>query len=138
MPYFAHSGKPDDKSGWQTLRCHLNETAELAASFAAPLGLERLAFLTALFHDLGKYDPRFQQRLEGKNIRVDHSTAGAAVLRNLVKGQGAYPRIMMELAACASVDRNFRIDQTRVRIAKSLASRERGSKLPVPAQAFHP
>lgn len=101
MSYFAHSGKPDDKSDWQTLPDHLNETAGLAAAFAAPLGLERLAFLTALFHDLGKYDPQFQRRLEGKDIRVDHSTAGAVALQNLVKGQGTYPRIMMELAAYA-------------------------------------
>lgn len=105
MSYFAHSGKPDDKSDWQTLPDHLNETAGLAAAFAAPLGLERLAFLTALFHDLGKYDPQFQRRLEGKDIRVYHSTAGAVALQNLVKGQGTYPRIMMELAAYAVLER---------------------------------
>lgn len=101
MSYFAHSGKLGDKSDWQRLKCHLHESAHLAATFAAPFGLERLAFATALFHDLGKYDPRFQDRLTGENIRVDHSTAGAVVLRELAKGLDPYSRIMAELAAYA-------------------------------------
>lgn len=101
MPYFAHSGTPGNKSDWQTLSIHLSETAELAAEFAAPFGLERLAFITGLFHDLGKYDPQFQRRLEGANIRVDHSTAGAVVLRDLAKGSDTYHRLMTEIAAYA-------------------------------------
>lgn len=101
MSYFAHSGKLSDKSDWQPLQCHLRETAHLAAAFAAPFGLERLAFATALFHDLGKYDPRFQERLTGKNIRVDHSTAGAVVLRDLTKGLDRDGRLMAEVAAYA-------------------------------------
>lgn len=99
MSYFAHSGKLSDKSDGQLLRNHLHETAELAAAFAAPFRLERLAFVTALFHDLGKYDPRFQERLAGQDIRVDHSTAGAVVLRDLAKGLDPYSRLMVELAA---------------------------------------
>jgi CRISPR-associated endonuclease/helicase Cas3 len=101
MPYFAHSGTPGNKSDWQTLPIHLNDTAKLATEFAAPFGLERLAFITGLFHDLGKYDPQFQRRLEGVNIRVDHSTAGAAVLRDLAKGSDTYHRLMTEIAAYA-------------------------------------
>jgi CRISPR-associated endonuclease/helicase Cas3 len=97
--YYAHSGTPADKSDWQALPDHLRETARLAAAFAAPLGLERLAYTTALFHDLGKYDPQFQRRLEGAKIRVDHSTAGAFVLRDLAKGLDPYSRIVVELAA---------------------------------------
>lgn len=101
MTYFAHSGKFCDKSDWQLLQHHLRETAHLAASFAAPFGLERLAFATAMFHDLGKYDPRFQKRLTGKNIRVDHSTAGAVILRDLAKGLDRDSRLMAEVAAYA-------------------------------------
>ncbi|WP_155942331.1 hypothetical protein [Rhodomicrobium vannielii] len=33
-----------------------------------------------LLHDLGKYHPDFQRRLEGSDIRVEHSIAGAALL----------------------------------------------------------
>ena len=65
MTYYAHSGTAGEKSDWQTLPVHLLQTASLAAAFAAPLGLERLAFMTGLFHDLGKYDPQSQRRLEG-------------------------------------------------------------------------
>ena len=101
MAYFAHSGRPDDRSGWQSLPDHLNATAALAASFAAPFGLDRLAFLTALLHDLGKYDPRFQQRLDGAAIGVDHSTAGAAILCDLARGLDAGSRLMAELGAYA-------------------------------------
>lgn len=101
MSYFAHSGRLDDKSDWQLLRCHLYETADLAAAFASSFSLGRLAFITALLHDLGKYDPLFQERLTGKDIRVDHSTAGAVVMRDLAKGADRDTRLMAELAAYA-------------------------------------
>ncbi|MFC3074229.1 CRISPR-associated helicase Cas3', partial [Shinella pollutisoli] len=42
-----------------------------------------------LFHDLGKYSPAFQQRLDGATEPVDHSTAGAQVLRDLAGGSDA-------------------------------------------------
>ncbi len=100
MTYFAHSGSPGKGEG-QLLCAHLKETACLAAEFGAPFGLEQLAFITALFHDLGKYDPRFQERLAGKNIRVDHSTAGAVVLRDLAKGMDPYSRLVAEMGAYA-------------------------------------
>ncbi len=78
--YFAHTGKAEDKSDWQLLSDHLRAVAELAAEMAAPLGLEKAAFLAGLFHDLGKYTAAFQRRLEGAEIKVDHSTAGARLL----------------------------------------------------------
>lgn len=68
----------------------------MAADFARPFGLAKAAFAMGLFHDLGKYDPAFQRRLEGADIRVDHSTAGAAILTSLVNGPDAF---MAELIA---------------------------------------
>jgi len=100
MAYLAHSGSPGKGDG-QLLSDHLKDTACLAAKLGAPFGLDRLAFITALFHDLGKYDPRFQERLAGKDIRVDHSTAGAVVLRDLAKGMDPYSRLVTEMAAYA-------------------------------------
>lgn len=89
MDYFAHSGRLADRSDWQVLRDHLYETAELAASFAVRFGLEKAAFTAGLFHDLGKYAEAFQKRLNGAEIRVDHSTAGAVVLRDRTSGMDA-------------------------------------------------
>ncbi|PSJ65858.1 CRISPR-associated helicase/endonuclease Cas3 [Kumtagia ephedrae] len=87
MTFYAHSGTPGDKSDWQPLPEHLKGVAELAAANARPFGMEKAVRVLGLFHDLGKYDPQFQRRLEGADIRVDHSTAGAAKLLELAKGQ---------------------------------------------------
>lgn len=86
MDWFAHSGSGPDKADWQGLKAHLLGVAELAAQMARPLGLERAAYVTGLFHDLGKYDPDFQRRLEGIMIDVEHSAAGAQVLRQITSG----------------------------------------------------
>jgi len=87
--YFAHSGTRRDKGDWQTLPDHALAVARTAADFARPFGLEKAAYVAGLFHDLGKYDPDFQRRLEGANLRVDHSTAGAATLGSLATGADA-------------------------------------------------
>lgn len=88
MDYYAHSGTPGDTRDWQPLREHLMAVAALAAGMARPFGLEKAAYLAGLLHDLGKYTPEFQKRLTGADVRVDHSTAGAALLLgNLAKGR---------------------------------------------------
>jgi CRISPR-associated endonuclease/helicase Cas3 len=81
--YFAHSVKEEDVSCWQTLPQHSGDVANLAADLGAPLGLGKAAALAGLLHDLGKYDPAFQARLHGSKTPVDHSTAGAFVVRQL-------------------------------------------------------
>lgn len=99
MIYYAHSGTPGNKSDWQTMPDHALAVAQGAACFAAAVGLEKAAFVEGLLHDLGKYDPAFPPRLEGANVRVDHSTAGAAVLSGLVQGDA--DRLMAELCGYA-------------------------------------
>ncbi len=68
------------------LREHLFGTAERAAEFAAVFGFRQWGRLAGLWHDLGKYAPAFQKKLEAAAdedahleavARVDHSTAGA-------------------------------------------------------------
>lgn len=98
MQYFAHSGLLEGKTDWEPLAEHLRKTAERAAGFAALFGLEKIAYIAALFHDLGKYSSEFQRRLEGANIRVDHSTAGAKMILDRATG---VDRFMAELAAYA-------------------------------------
>ena len=77
MEYYAHSKVGQSKSEWQRLKDHLEGTAKLAAEFAAGFGAKELGFIAGLMHDIGKYSEDFQKRLEGKKLRVDHSTAGA-------------------------------------------------------------
>lgn len=77
MAYYAHSMKDKEKEQWHLLKTHLQDTALIAASFAGTFGAEKLAYLAGLLHDLGKYSPEFQERLEGRGGKVDHSTPGA-------------------------------------------------------------
>jgi len=82
--YFAHTNDRG-KEHWQLLKDHLWKTAELARSFGEDAGIGDLSYVVGLLHDLGKYSEQFQARLEGKKLRVDHSTAGAIELCNLYK-----------------------------------------------------
>ncbi len=86
MDWFAHSGSGPGKGDRQGLKEHLLGVAVRAAEMGRPLGLERAAYMAGLFHDLGKYDPEFQRRLEGADIRVEHSNAGARILRDITSG----------------------------------------------------
>jgi CRISPR-associated endonuclease/helicase Cas3 len=97
-PYFAHSGSKESKSDWQSLKGHSLEVARLAMERAKPFGLERAARLAGLLHDLGKYTTKFQRRLFGETIRVDHSTAGAAVALQLV-GSNVNEQLMGQMIA---------------------------------------
>lgn len=75
--YYAHSTENPDKKDWQPLIDHLTNVAKLSQHFANDFNAGELAYASGLLHDLGKYSPEFQRRLEGANIHVDHSTAGA-------------------------------------------------------------
>ncbi|MDY0885309.1 CRISPR-associated endonuclease Cas3'' [Dongia soli] len=84
--YYAHSTEQADRSDWHVLQDHLTKAAALAGTFAERFGSSKAATLAGLLHDLGKYNPDFARRLEGAPIRVDHSTAGAAIVRDMAKG----------------------------------------------------
>src|SRR5271167_1329166 len=80
MKFYAHSVEGDpDTSRWQKLEDHLISVANLAAEFAEPFHSKEWGHLAGLWHDLGKYQPEFQQRLQGKRVSVEHSGAGAAL-----------------------------------------------------------
>jgi CRISPR-associated endonuclease/helicase Cas3 len=96
--HYAHSTDDESRANWQLLREHLIETANRAERFGRTIGLAKAARLAGLLHDLGKYSPAFQDRLAGAKERVDHSTAGAAIVRRLAKGDD---RIIAELIAYA-------------------------------------
>jgi CRISPR-associated endonuclease/helicase Cas3 len=86
MEFYAHSidGLPPNK--WQKLEDHLMNTSQIAEAFAAEFGASKWGRIVGLWHDLGKYDPKFQNKLmvangyeahlETKTGRVIHSQAG--------------------------------------------------------------
>jgi len=81
--YYAHSTDKQDKRDWQLLKDHLENVADIASEFSRELNAEQFGYAAGLLHDIGKYSPEFQKRLDGTNIRVDHSTAGAQEARKL-------------------------------------------------------
>lgn len=60
--------------------------AERAAAFSANREISHIAYLSGLFHDLGKYSTAYQNRLINQGPKVDHSTAGAQEIKKLCKG----------------------------------------------------
>lgn len=76
MQFFAHSND-HDKSKWQNLKDHLQNTANIASELGAFSGLSEFAALAAILHDIGKYSQAFQKKLDGERLTVDHSSAGA-------------------------------------------------------------
>lgn len=77
MEHYARSVEGKGKEKWQRLKDHLVSVSELASGFAGKFGAGGLGRLAGLLHDIGKYSAEFQGKLNGKKIRVDHSTAGA-------------------------------------------------------------
>lgn len=73
----AYAHRSEDGARMQTVLAHLQNTAHLAARFAAPFGASDLAYLAGMLHDIGKFSQAFQRRLFGSSEHVDHSTAGA-------------------------------------------------------------
>lgn len=79
--YIAHTrltGQMDNENEIeiQTVAEHLQSTAEIASKFSIP-ELGNIVYHSGLLHDVGKYQSAFQERIRGKDIRVDHSTCGA-------------------------------------------------------------
>jgi CRISPR-associated endonuclease/helicase Cas3 len=98
--FYAHThGK--DKTAWQTLKDHLTNTAQIAFDLAADAGLSAYAFPLGMMHDLGKYSIAFQRRLDG-GPRVDHATAGAQEILELLGGSPVQKIIASLFAYCIS------------------------------------
>jgi CRISPR-associated endonuclease/helicase Cas3 len=99
MKYYAHT-LTEDKSNWQSLLDHLQNTAILAQKFGKSAGVSEFAYIAAIFHDLGKYSLAFQKRLEGSNEHVDHTSAGAIEIRKLFSQTANQKMISTLLAYC--------------------------------------
>ncbi|MBI3479780.1 MAG: CRISPR-associated helicase Cas3' [Nitrosomonadales bacterium] len=106
--------RQDKRGEWHEhlLDEHLRSVAVIAADFANHFGSSDWADVAGLWHDLGKYSNEFQQyiknvsgyanryepeaHIEGKQGRVDHSTAGAI---HAVRQFGTHGRIFAYLIA---------------------------------------
>jgi len=112
LAYFAHSDKNKDKRKWHLLKAHLQDTGDTAAAFAKGFGAERLAYAAGVLHDVGKYAPEFQKRLEGHSIKVDHSTPGAAEAANRYGPVGRLLAYIIAGHHCGLPDWGSRADES--------------------------
>lgn len=81
--HYAHSRKDRPIQHWHELSVHLNDTAERAQRFAATFA-PGWGHLAGLWHDAGKYQRAFQNRIgvdpdAHTDEKVDHSTVGALI-----------------------------------------------------------
>lgn len=95
--YIAHINEYTGKS--QSVKEHCENTAERAKEIAID-DFKPLAFAAGLFHDVGKYQQGFQNRIRGISHKpIEHSGGGAAVIQEMF-GKGkladAVAALMME------------------------------------------
>jgi CRISPR-associated endonuclease/helicase Cas3 len=70
----------------QLLQSHVERVAELAHDFGSDIGIGKLAKIAGLYHDFGKFTPKFQEYLRSqmsndkKTKKVRHSVYGAKTL----------------------------------------------------------
>lgn len=80
MEYIAH--KTDNKL--QTVKQHLFNVSDLCSTFSIDI-LKDICVLCGKIHDIGKYSKAFQNRINGDNIFVEHSTSGAQEVIKVLK-----------------------------------------------------
>jgi CRISPR-associated endonuclease/helicase Cas3 len=124
--HYAHSTNEESRANWQLLPEHLIGTADQAARFGQRIGLTKAARLAGLLHDLGKYTAEFQARLAGAKERVDHSTAGAAIVQQLAKTAKADDRLVAELIAYAIAGHHAGLPDKQGEFSSTLSSRVKG------------
>lgn len=78
MLYKAHINETTGEI--QTVKSHSENTADLCRKFAVPV-LKNFMYTIGLSHDIGKFGASFQRRIDGENIRVEHSTCGALAVK---------------------------------------------------------
>lgn len=93
--------KGEDK--WHKLSSHLLVVARLAARFARAFDAEQFAYLSGLWHDVGKVNPAFQSYLEtlneGKHAKkTPHAVWGAALAYEIFHQRSNDPERWKELA----------------------------------------
>jgi CRISPR-associated helicase Cas3/CRISPR-associated endonuclease Cas3-HD len=94
MVYYAHS---NEEGQYQTIEEHLKNVSELSAKYSKEFGAENLGYICGVLHDVGKCSVEFQNRLLKGGEKVDHSTAGALVVEELL---GKIFKILLGYVIC--------------------------------------
>ena len=90
MVYKAHINEVSGEI--QTVKEHSENTANLCKGFSIS-AFQDIMYVMGILHDIGKYQVLFQQRINGQNIKIEHSGCGAKVARQ------KYPSIVGDLMA---------------------------------------
>lgn len=95
MTDYAHIRPIGNQWKAQSIKEHCEGTAAFAEDMASAFGANQWAKLCGLWHDIGKYSPKFQQHIIASSGydttardpgMVDHSTAGALLAKEELKG----------------------------------------------------
>lgn len=86
--YIAHIN--EELKTKQTVKEHSENVAMLAEEYAVER-FKKIAYVTGLLHDCGKYQESFQKRISGSDIRVEHSTCGAIIVKDMSENKSRYP-----------------------------------------------
>ena len=78
--YIGHTSEDGRQ---QLLIDHLKGTSLLAERFASIFDAAEWGRMAGLYHDIGKYSAAFQRRILEDGPRVDHSTAGALLMKKI-------------------------------------------------------
>ena len=82
----TYIGHTTEEGRQQLLIDHLKGTGLLAERFASIFDAAEWGKMAGLYHDIGKYSTAFQQRILEDGPRVDHSTAGALLMKSIKNG----------------------------------------------------
>ena len=88
--FVAHTPPKDNPDRWHDLKEHLSDVGAGASGLAKKLGAEKLGYYAGLWHDLGKYNPKFQEYLrlcaEGSIYAksVPHAVHGAILAAEIM------------------------------------------------------
>lgn len=146
--FIAHTKNAQDQ--YHYLETHLRTVAEMASQFATPLGPEaqQLAYCLGLWHDIGKYNPAFQQYLRDceanpshKGKGPDHKAAGARIalkhlplLAMLVQGHHGGLRSPTDLQSWLKAKESDTGAVEATRLARTeILDLEPTDELPIPA-----
>ncbi|PXX77122.1 CRISPR-associated endonuclease Cas3'' [Dielma fastidiosa] len=90
----------------QTVLEHLKGTAHVARILGEPLGISSLTYISALFHDLGKWRIAFKHYIYtvqdgNKANKINHSSAGAIFIYRRYYKNDDYQKLTVQLIAYA-------------------------------------